>query len=242
MAARTSAAEAVTRISRALSRKVGGLEFAAPVAFVYNPLEYARAPHELYLARARKGIDALYLGMNPGPFGMAQTGVPFGEIAAVRDFLGISAPVRTPREMHLKRLIEGFGCPRSEVSGRRFWGLMAREFGSAERFFAHGFVWNWCPLAFMAESGANITPDKLARAEREAIETACDSALRAMVDALEPRVIVGVGGFASKCAERALGEAAPDIVTMLHPSPASPAANRGWDAEARKILMRVRRA
>lgn len=242
MAARTSAAEAVTRISRSLSRKVGGLEFAAPVAFVYNPLEYARAPHELYLARARKGIDALYLGMNPGPFGMAQTGVPFGEIAAVRDFLGISAPVRTPREMHPKRLIEGFGCPRSEVSGRRFWGLMAREFGSAERFFAHGFVWNWCPLAFMAESGANITPDKLVRAEREAIETACDSALRAMVDALEPRVIVGVGGFASKCAERALGEAAPDIVTMLHPSPASPAANRGWDAEARKILMRVRRA
>jgi single-strand selective monofunctional uracil DNA glycosylase len=241
MAARTSAAEAVTRISRALSRKVGGLEFAAPVAFVYNPLEYARAPHELYLARARKGIDALYLGMNPGPFGMAQTGVPFGEIAAVRDFLGISAPVRTPREMHPKRLIEGFDCPRSEVSGRRFWGLMAREFGSTERFFAHGFVWNWCPLAFMAESGANITPDKLARAELEAVESACDEALRAIVETLSPRLIVGVGGFASKCAERALGSDAPEIVTMLHPSPASPAANRGWDEEARKILMRVRR-
>lgn len=241
MAACATPAEAVTRISRSLSRKVGVLGFAAPVAFVYNPLEYARAPHELYLARARKGIDALYLGMNPGPFGMAQTGVPFGEIAAVRDFLGISARVRAPSEMHPKRIIEGFDCPRSEVSGRRFWGLMAREFGSAERFFAHGFVWNWCPLAFMSESGANITPDKLVRAEREAIEGACDEALRAIVEALEPRVLVGVGGFASKCAERALGEGAPDIVTMLHPSPASPAANRGWDAEARKTLERVRR-
>jgi single-strand selective monofunctional uracil DNA glycosylase len=179
--------------------------------------------------------------MNPGPFGMAQTGVPFGEVAAVREFLGISERVRAPRTMHPKRLIEGFNCPRSEVSGRRFWGLMAREFGSAERFFAHGFVWNWCPLAFMAESGANITPDKLARAEREAIEIACDTALRAIVEALAPRTIVGVGGFASKCAQRALGSQAPAIVTMLHPSPASPAANRGWDTQAQRVLRDIRR-
>jgi single-strand selective monofunctional uracil DNA glycosylase len=240
MAGRADASAAVTRISRTLSRKVDGLAFAAPVRFVYNPLAYARAPHERYLANARKGIDALYLGMNPGPFGMAQTGVPFGEVAAVREFLGIEEPVRVPKSMHPKRRIEGFACPRSEVSGRRFWGLMAREFGSSKRFFAHGFVWNWCPLAFMAESGANITPDKLARAERESVEAACDEALRAMVATLSPRVVVGVGGFASKCAERALGEDAPEIVTMLHPSPASPAANRGWDAEAEKVLARVR--
>jgi single-strand selective monofunctional uracil DNA glycosylase len=237
---RSSAADAVTRISLALSRKVGSLAFAPPVAFVYNPLDYARAPHERYLANAREGIDALYLGMNPGPFGMAQTGVPFGEVAAVRDFLGIDARVRAPKATHPKRPIEGFACARSEVSGRRFWGLMAREFGTPERFFAHGFVWNWCPLAFMAESGANLTPDKLPRVEREAIDAACDEALRAIVDALRPRAIVGVGGFASKCAERALGEHAPEIVTMLHPSPASPAANRGWDAEAKKVVARVR--
>lgn len=240
MAGRADTADAVKRISRSLSRKIDGLAFASPVAFVYNPLAYARAPHERYLANARRGVDALYLGMNPGPFGMAQTGVPFGEVAAVRDFLGIEEPVRAPKSMHPKRRIEGFACPRSEVSGRRFWGLMAREFGSSKRFFAHGFVWNWCPLAFMAESGANITPDKLARAEREAIEAACDDALRAMVETLSPRVVVGVGGFASKCAARALGEDAPEIVTMLHPSPASPAANRGWDGEAKKVLARVR--
>jgi single-strand selective monofunctional uracil DNA glycosylase len=241
MAGRADTSAAVTRISRALSRKVDGLAFAAPVRFVYNPLTYARAPHERYLANARKGIDALYLGMNPGPFGMAQTGVPFGEVAAVREFLGIEEPVRVPKSMHPKRRIEGFACPRSEVSGRRFWGVMAREFGTPARFFAHGFVWNWCPLAFMAESGANITPDKLARAERDSVEAACDEALRAMVATLSPRVVVGVGGFASKCAERALGEDAPEIVTMLHPSPASPAANRGWDSEATKVLAAIRR-
>ena len=98
----------------------------------------------------------------------AQTGVPFGEVAAVREFLGIDAKVRAPRLVHPKRPIEGFACTRSEVSGRRFWGLMAREFETPERFFARGFVWNWCPLAFMAESGANITPDKLVRAVRPA--------------------------------------------------------------------------
>ena len=241
MAARVDAAAAVTRISRALSREVDGLAFASPVACVYNPLSYARAPQELYLSHARRGVDALFLGMNPGPFGMAQTGVPFGEVAAVRDFLRIEARVRVPKIVHPKRPIEGFACRRSEVSGRRFWGLMAREFGTPERFFARAFVWNWCPLAFMAESGANITPDKLARAEREAIEAACDDALRAIVEVLAPRVLVGVGGFASKCVARALGEGAPEIVTMLHPSPASPAANRGWDAEARKVLHRVMR-
>lgn len=239
--ATTSAAEPVTRISRRLSREVGALGFALPVACVYNPLDYARVPHERYLANARRGIDALFLGMNPGPFGMAQTGVPFGEIAAVRGFLGIEERVRAPKAMHPKRPIEGFACARSEVSGRRFWGLMAREFGTCERFFARAFVWNWCPLAFMAESGANITPDKLARAERAAVEEACDRALRAMVEELSPRVLVGVGGFASKCAGRALGAEAPEIVTMLHPSPASPAANRGWDAEARKVLEAVLR-
>ena len=243
-----SAADAVTRISRRLSREVGALDFAAPVACVYNPLDYARAPHERYLANARRGIDALFLGMNPGPFGMAQTGVPFGEIAAVRGFLGIEARVRAPKVTHPKRPIEGFACTRSEVSGRRFWGLMAREFGTPERFFARAFVWNWCPLAFMAESGANITPDKLARGERAAVEDACDRALRAMVAELSPRVLVGVGAFASKCAARALGDndeefraGTPEIVTMLHPSPASPAANRGWDAAAEKVLNAVLR-
>ena len=33
----------------------------------------------------------VFLGMNPGPFGMAQVGVPFGEVAAVRDWLRIDA-------------------------------------------------------------------------------------------------------------------------------------------------------
>ena len=72
----------LARISRALARDVQTLDFSGPVTHVYNPLEYARAPHEAYLERWGRGPKrVVLLGMNPGPFGMAQTGVPFGDVA-----------------------------------------------------------------------------------------------------------------------------------------------------------------
>ena len=179
-----------------------------------------------------RSARALLLGMNPGPFGMVQTGVPFGEVAATREFLKIDRGVRAPRAQHPKRPVLGFACTRSEVSGRRFWGLMRHEFGTAARFFHAGFVWNWCPLAFAAPSGANVTPDKLPARVRATIETACDRALKQVVATIEPRMVIGVGAFASTCAKRALGERLP-VQTVLHPSPASPAANRGWERVAR---------
>ena len=99
-------------------------EFRAPVAYTYNPLEYAWAGHEAYVRRFGNGPKkVLYLGMNPGPFGMAQTGVPFGEVSAVRLWMGISACIGQPPAMHPKRPVQGFICPRSELSGRRLWGL-----------------------------------------------------------------------------------------------------------------------
>lgn len=218
-----------------LSRRLGGLSFAPPVACVYDPLTYAAAPHRLYLERFG-GLGAgrvLFLGMNPGPFGMAQTGVPFGEIASVRDWLGICAAVGKPSDEHPRRPIEGFGCTRSEVSGRRLWGLFADRFGTAERFFAKAFVANYCPLAFLEESGANRTPDKLPAAEREPLYAACDDALLEVIAALSPRLVVGVGDFARRRAELVLasrGLTLP-VGAILHPSPASPRANRGF-AEA----------
>jgi single-strand selective monofunctional uracil DNA glycosylase len=226
---------ALRKASRTLARRTDRLAFAKPVAFVVNPLVHAREPHERYLALARPGIDALFLGMNPGPFGMAQTGVPFGEVDAVRRFLGIEGGV-TAAASHPKRPIEGFACRRSEVSGRRFWGLMEAAFGTRERFFAAAFVHNWCPLAFMDEGGANLTPDTLPSAKRAALTEACDDALRAVVAALRPRAVIGVGGFATACAVRALRDRPPEVATILHPSPASPAANRGWEAKARAQL------
>jgi single-strand selective monofunctional uracil DNA glycosylase len=222
--------------ARELSTALAPLSFAAPVSHVYNPLDYAWAPHAQYLERYgcnRKRV--VFLGMNPGPFGMVQTGVPFGEIDAVRGWMGIEAPVEKPAVENPKRPIEGFACQRSEVSGRRLWGLFAERFGSADAFFAEHFVANYCPLAFF-DHGRNLTPDKLPANETAPLEAACDAHLRALVEALEPEWLIGVGGFAEARAAAALAGLPVKMGRVLHPSPASPAANRGWSAAATKQL------
>jgi single-strand selective monofunctional uracil DNA glycosylase len=220
------------------------LEFGPPVACVYDPLVYAREPCREYLERfARPPKEVLLVGMNPGPWGMSQTGVPFGEIAAVRDWMGIDGRVERPEPEHPKRPIEGFACSRSEVSGRRLWGWARERFGAPERFFERFLVCNYCPLVFLEEGGRNRTPDKLPRAEAEPLLAACDRALAAAVDHLRPRLVVGIGRFAEDRARRALGAGASGdapgglrLGCVLHPSPASPAANRGWAEAAEETL------
>ena len=224
-------------IYRDLAREASALKFEAPAAYVYNPLDYAWAPFAQYLQRYGRGPkEALLLGMNPGPWGMAQTGIPFGEVASVRDWLGISGDVRRPQPEHPKRPVLGFDCPRSEVSGKRLWGWARARFQTPARFFSRFFVANYCPLAFMEESGKNLTPDKLPRETRAALETVCDKALRRFTESLRPRWVIGVGGFARKRAETALAGLDVRIGEILHPSPANPSANRGWEAKAEEAL------
>lgn len=247
---------ALIAAARALRAAVDALAFAAPVAVVYNPLAYARAPHERYLARFGEGRRrVVFVGMNPGPFGMMQTGVPFGEIAAVRDWMGIDEPVERPAIEHPKRPIEGFACTRAEVSGRRLWGWAARRFGRADAFFAECFVLNYCPLVFLEASGRNLTPDKLPAAELAPLQAACDAHLRAALASLAPEWAIGVGAYAARRIGAALagadtvpadGDAAPGapcppgrgprVGQILHPSPASPLANRGWDEAVERQL------
>lgn len=216
--------------ARRLAEDVDALRFGPPTAFVYNPLDYAWSAHGTYLRRWGEGRKkTVFLGMNPGPWGMAQTGVPFGEVAFARDWLGLECPVGRPDPEHPKRPVEGFACGRSEVSGRRLWGLFRDRFGSPEAFFADHFVLNYCPLVFMEESGRNRTPDKLPTAEREPLDRACDRFLRRALELLDPEVLVGVGAYAEGCLARNAG--GRRVLRILHPSPASPAANRGW-AEA----------
>ncbi len=219
---------------------MGRLRFAPPVACVYNPLDYAWAAHAEYLERYAIGRKRIvFLGMNPGPFGMAQTGVPFGEVAAVRDWLGIKTAVKKPASEHPKRPVTGFSCTRSEVSGQRLWGLFAQRFGTPAHFFADHFVLNYCPLVFMEASGANRTPEKLPAVEREPLFRACDAHLRAVVQALEAEWLIGVGDFAMKRALAIFADAPVRVGRILHPSPASPAANRGWAEAATRDLQRL---
>lgn len=225
------------RAARQLSSELSRLSFCPPVTHVYDPHQYAWAPYAAYVERyGSTPKRVVLLGMNPGPFGMMQTGVPFGEIAAVRDWMGISAAVARPRSEHPKRPIEGFACKRSEVSGRRLWGWCAERFGPASKFFEQWFVLNYCPLVFLEESGRNFTPDKLPAGQLRALYELCDAHLAAALSALQPQWAIGVGGFAEKRLRAVLESDRLDsalarkvrVSQILHPSPASPAANRGW--------------
>lgn len=220
----------LTEITDRLIDDLRGCHFGPPVAQVYNPLVYARRPYERYLRLyGRSPKEVVFLGMNPGPWGMAQTGIPFGEVQAVTRWLGIREKVDIPAGQHPKRPVRGFECVRSEVSGRRLWGWAEARFGSPEHFFGRFFVANYCPLLFVEESGRNRTPDKLASGEKQPLFAACDRALRRTVEFLRPRHVVGVGRFAEERSREALKGLDLAIGRISHPSPANPRANRGWE-------------
>ena len=252
-----SIADKLIDAARQLGESVRKLKFGSPVTHVYNPLDYAWWAHEIYLRRyGNTQKRVIFLGMNPGPFGMAQTGIPFGQIAAVRDWLGIIARIDKPRFENPKRPVLGFNCHRSEISGERLWGLFAKRFGTAEKFFAEHIVMNYCPLAFVEKSGRNRTPDKLPPRERAKLFTACDEHLREIIRILQPEWLIGVGEFAAKRAREIFAasmweepsrlevrhratKAAPTLGQILHPSPACPASNYNWAGTATTQLVKL---
>ena len=237
-----SRATPLTSAAVELRDALDALSFKPPVTHVYNPLSYAWEMHATYLRTYGQGIKrAVWLGMNPGPWGMGQTGVPFGEVAAVRDYLQLDGSVDAPPDEHPKRPVTGLACTRSEVSGRRLWGLLRDRYGSARTMAEDMFVANYCPLMFLEESGRNRTPDKLPRAERDPLEAACDAHLRRVVNILQPEHLITVGVFATKQAEAAISSLPkierPRITRIPHPSPANPNANRDWAGAATAALV-----
>ncbi len=240
----TPVSQVLMDAAQELNHALKSLPFAEPVSYVYLPTEYAWDRHREYLQRfASEKKRVLLLGMNPGPWGMAQTGVPFGEIPAVRDWMKISGPVGKPEPEHPKRPIEGFDCTRSEVSGRRLWGLFSEKFPMAEDFFEDHFVANYCPLVWMGETGKNITPDKLPKTEMAPVEVACQKHLASVIKTLQPEWLIGVGAYAEKKLKETVKTYFPEesfsIGKILHPSPASPIANRGWEPQAEKQLIEM---
>lgn len=240
-------ADRVLAAEKKMSDALTKVRFTGLVSHVYDPLKYAWNAHEWYVnqfGNSRK--DILLVGMNPGPWGMAQTGVPFGEVSAVRDWMGMpsSIVIGKPENEHPKRPVTGLSCARSEVSGKRFWTEWARKtYGDDPKdFFNRFYVHNYCPLMFLESSGKNRTPVQLRAYERKLVSDICDKALREVVQAVKPRVVCGVGGFATERCRFALKDLVEKgllIQGMLHPSPASPIANRGWAGQAAEMMQKV---
>ena len=209
----------------------------------YNPLEYAWDAHEAYLRRmGDSGARTIVLGMNPGPHGMGQVGIPFAATSVVRDLLEITGiPVNQPKAVDPRRPVVGLEYPREEVSGTRLWGLLAERYGDADAIASHVFLVNHCPLMlFSGPRANNITPDKIAGPTTQALLERCDEHLREVVSILNTERVIGVGKFAESRARSALDDGTIEVVGCWHTSPASPLANRNggadWRANVRAVL------
>ena len=225
-----------------LSSKVEELKFSSPVEAVYNPLNYARSGFEEYINKFfHDNFKIIFLGMNPGPFGMAQTGVPFGEVEAVKNWLGLkNISIKIPEKLHPSYPVVGLDCKRSEVSGKRLWGLFKERFKTPENFFKEHLVLNYCPLLFIAsgsKGGRNLTPDKLKINERKELFKICNECFRAVIEILNPEYIVGIGNFAALRAEESTEGLNVKIFKILHPSPASPLSAKDWPGKVTKQLV-----
>ena len=223
-----------------LSEKFRFLNWGLPVSFIYDPTDYARAPLSEYFDKyGRSPKRVVLVGMNPGPWGMLQTGVPFGEVNIVRDWMEIEGVVGQPGKLHPKRPVDGFSCTRSEVSGSRLWGWAKDRFGSADEFFRVFFVVNYCPLAFFNEGGKNITPDKLRADDKARLFRLCDGATKRTVELLTAEWVIGIGKFAYDRSIAALDGMDVKVGRITHPSPANPAANRGWEELVERELAEI---
>src|SRR5690625_1380320 len=170
-------AKKLIEISHHLASEVDQLQWVSP-SHVYNPLIYAHRNHDAYLRHfGQKKGRVLMVGMNPGPWGMAQSGVPFGDVEKVSQWLGLNEPLEGPLpEQHPNYPILGMQCHRKEGSGQRLWGWAESRFGTAQRFFSKAFIWNYCPLLFIKEN-RNSIPEKLNKKERKALAPVCDRTL-----------------------------------------------------------------
>ncbi len=229
-------------ISRQLHQDLRDVDLGEPVDYIYRPLDYAWDIHRQYLQRfaSKTPRPILLVGMNPGPWGMGQTGVPFGDVDFVGDWMGLDGTVGTPTREHPNKTVDGLDCPRNEVSGSRLWGWARDRYDSAEAFFERFYVHNYCPLLMLEDTdrGKNIAPSKLRKAQLETFSGPCDRALRELIASLRPSYVLGVGNWARDRIKTAVKDWDPDqtfeIGRILHPSPASPMANRGWAEQAER--------
>ncbi|XP_050590337.1 single-strand selective monofunctional uracil DNA glycosylase [Bombus affinis] len=230
--------EQLLSVEHNLAAELRKITFRLPVEYVYSPLEYAFNIHTMYVQKYCNTVKKiLFLGMNPGPWGMSQTGVPFGEISMVRDWLKICGHVGKPAKEQPNRKVTGFQCTRSEISGKRLWGLFQELCKSPEKFFEHAYIHNYCPIALMNKKGCNITPAEIKGPEIQILHSACDKALADAIKILKVEIIIGIGGYAEKRAQLVVqsSKLPVKVLCLPHPSPRA-VNNKNWSEKATQKL------
>jgi single-strand selective monofunctional uracil DNA glycosylase len=192
----------------------------------------------------------LVFGLNPGPYGMAQTGVPFTDLKRLefhlprlwRELLAAREPVALPGLAPPS--LRPFLTRTFESSSVRVYKFLERAFGSAEQAFRRVAFVNPCPLLFIDRAtGENRTPADLPRAAprlmREFDALRRTTVLEA-VSELEARGAVLLGKDVARAAAPALRAALPadSVLEWEHPARAVPEtwarglheslAARGW--------------
>ncbi|XP_006564278.1 single-strand selective monofunctional uracil DNA glycosylase [Apis mellifera] len=230
--------EQILSVERDLVIELGKIVFHSPIEYVYSPLEYAFNIHTMYVQKYCNTIKKiLFLGMNPGPWGMSQTGVPFGEISMVRDWLKICGPVGKPVKEQPNRKVTGFQCNRSEISGKRLWSLFQKLCGSPEKFFQQAYIHNYCPIALMKKNGCNITPAEIKGSEIQTLHSSCDKALLDIIKIIKAEIVIGIGGYAEKRAQFVIQSSKLPIKVLCLPHPSPRAVNnKNWSEKATKKL------
>ena len=100
-----------------------------------------------------------------------------------------------------------------------------------------------CPLLFLSSSGKNVTPPELPADARRQLNAACDRALIDVLRLLCVRTVVAVGKYTENRVRSLLRDAAITdvrVAVIIHPSPASPAANKAWSDTALAQLTQAR--
>lgn len=262
--------------TRDLAAVLDTFRHPAGVSHVYNPLSYMATAHEAWLSRyvqygecdevAVTPSPYLILGMNPGPWGMVQTGVPFGDVPnagkliGVRDGstpftaqipCGVSLPaIFKPQldgiQLHPKRPVQGFACTRVEASGDRLWGGLATVWGLLDAVLDDCFAMNYCPLAyFSGEAGENVTPEAFIKAGpyrdeayAQELDDVCGAYLRTVMRAMDTKVVLAIGRYAERKAKIAASMVAnkPAVVYLTHPSPLATRNAEQWAEMARTTM------
>ena len=273
----------------ALADDLHALRRPAGVSHVYNPLRYMWPAHERFLSRhyvtdrasapdgrldfyepagTARPRQYLILGMNPGPHGMVQTGLPFGDVVNAAAMLGyrtgdqVLAPVLDGVELHPGRPVIGLVATRREASGERLWGGLAAIFGGLDQTLAQCFAANYCPLAYFADDaqGTNVTPEDFGKKTINGkpnprhdpgyaaeLDKICLPYLVRVARAMRVEVILAVGRYAEAkaniiaalCPEATRRCPSPKVVYLTHPSPLATRSAGEWATMARHALENV---